>query len=76
MSACKSTFNKFPHTLPSSVNFKRAIFHLFFALFTKLNNRFSHLPLRFCFFFRNFLNAGGGEGLSADYSGYVTIKFT
>ena len=51
----------FPHTLPSSVNFKRAIFHLFFALFTKLNNRFSHLPLRFCLFlFRNFLNAGGG----------------
>ena len=68
----------FPHTLPSSVNFKRAIFQRFFALFTKLNNRFSHLPLRFCFFFISQFSKcwGGGEGLSADYSGYVTIKFT
>ena len=67
----------FPHTLPSSVNFKRAIFHLFFALFTKLKNRFNHLPLRCCFFFiSQFFQCWGGKGLSADYSGYVTIKFT
>ena len=41
----------FPHTLPSSVNFKRAIFHRFFALFTKTQQQVQSLASTFLVFF-------------------------